>query len=77
MLRFLSLVPVEYGRGVRGGEVAVDLEIREAISFQEAASAAFADVQGELEARDAVAAERATALFDDLATTSGVLWSGG
>ena len=37
MLRFLSLVPVEYGRGVRNGQVAKDLEIREAITFDDGA----------------------------------------
>lgn len=69
LLRFLSLVPVEYGRGVRGGEVSVDLEIREAVSFQEAAQAAFADVRSELVTRDAAAGGRADALFADLAAT--------
>ena len=69
MLRFLSLVPVEYGRGVRGGTVSVDLEIREAISFQEAAASAFADVRSELATRDAAAAAQADALFTELGTT--------
>ena len=68
MLRFLSLVPVEYGRGVRGGAVSVDLEIREAVSSQEAAASAFADVRNELTTRDAAAA-RADALFTELAAT--------
>ena len=35
MLRFLSLVPVEYSRGIRNGQVAKDLEIREAITFHD------------------------------------------
>ena len=69
LFRFLSLVPVEYGRGVRGGEVAVDLEIREAISFQEAATAAFADLQGDLSSRDAEATGRAAELFTALTQT--------
>ena len=69
LFRFLSLVPVEYGRAIRGGEVAVDLEIREAISFQEAAAAAFADVQGALSARDAAATGRAAELFASLTQT--------
>ena len=69
LFRFLSLVPVEYGRGVRGGEVAVDLEIREAISFQKAATAAFADLQGELSSRDAAATGRAAELFTGLTQT--------
>ncbi len=61
LLRFLSLVPVEYARGVRGGEVTVDLEVREAISFQEAATAAFTDLKNTLSERDAAATDRATA----------------
>lgn len=69
LFRFLSLVPVEYGRAIRGGEVAVDLEIREAISFQEAAAAAFADVEGELATRDATATERAAEIFAGLTQT--------
>ncbi len=48
LLRSLSLVPVEYARGVRRGVVTVDLEIREAISFQEAATATFTDLKGSL-----------------------------
>jgi high-affinity iron transporter len=55
LLRFLSLVPVEYGRGVRNGQVAVDLEIREAITFGEGAAAAFSDLRSLLEQRDAAA----------------------
>ncbi len=69
LFRFLLLVPVEYGRGVRRGEVTVDLEIREAISFLEAATAAFADIQGELTTRDAAATARAAELFAGLTQT--------
>ena len=69
LFRFLSLVPVEYGRAIRGGEVAVDLEIREAISFHEAATAAFADLQSVLSTRDAAATERAAELFTGLTQT--------
>jgi len=74
MLRFLSLVPVEYGRGVRNGQVVVDLEIREAISFRDGAAAAFADVQNLLEVRDAVKTEAIAqsfaALEEDLSNAS-------
>ncbi|CAA9576422.1 MAG: hypothetical protein AVDCRST_MAG86-2237 [uncultured Truepera sp.] len=66
LLRFLSLVPVEYARGVRGGEVTVDLEVREAISFQEAATAAFTDLKHSLSERDAAGTDRATELFASL-----------
>jgi high-affinity iron transporter len=55
LLRFLSLVPVEYGRGIRNGQVAVDLEIREAITFANGAAAALADLRTLLEQRDPAA----------------------
>ena len=48
MLRFLKLVPVEYSRAIRDGRVAIDLEIREAITFQEAAASAYADLRDAL-----------------------------
>ncbi len=63
LLRFLALVPVEYGRGIRGGQVAVDLEIREAITFADGAAAAFADLRPILEAQDA---EATTAIAEQL-----------
>jgi high-affinity iron transporter len=48
-LRFLSLVPLEYGRGAKGaeGEVQItkDLEITEAITFRNSAAAAWADLE--------------------------------
>jgi high-affinity iron transporter len=66
MLRFLSLVPLEYSRGVRNGAVAVDLEIREAITFGDFASVAFADLRTLLDARDAAATERAAAHLAEL-----------
>jgi high-affinity iron transporter len=40
LLRFLSLVPMEYGRGVSGGQVTHDIEIQEAITFQAGATSA-------------------------------------
>jgi high-affinity iron transporter len=66
MLRFLALVPVEYGRGVSAGRVTKDLEIREATTFRDGAAAAFADLQGALEARDPARAAQAAALFATL-----------
>jgi high-affinity iron transporter len=63
MLRFLSLVPVEYARGVRNGQVSVDLEIREAVTFRDGAQAAFDDLRTLLDARDAAQAANAAELF--------------
>jgi high-affinity iron transporter len=56
--RFIALVPVEYARGVRNGAVVNDIEIQEALTFHEGASAAFADLRTILEAYDpAITAE--------------------
>mgnify|MGYP002780579132 FL=1 len=66
MLRFISLVEVEYSRGIRNGQVAVDLEIREAISFRDGAAAAFADLRASLEQLDATKTERVATIFANL-----------
>jgi high-affinity iron transporter len=50
LLRYLSLVPMEYGRGVAGGQVTQPLEIEEAATFLQAARAALEDLEGPLEA---------------------------
>ncbi len=49
LLRYLQLVPVEYGRAVSGGQITQDIELQEAISFRDAAEAAFADLRPDLE----------------------------
>jgi high-affinity iron transporter len=69
LLRFLALVPVEYGRGVRGSQVTSDLELREAIAFAEAARGAFGDLQPDLTALDAEAAAQASQALADLEQT--------
>ncbi len=56
LLRFLSLVPVEYARGVSNGTVAQDIELQEAITFQAGATAALADLAIILEKQDAAKA---------------------
>jgi high-affinity iron transporter len=66
LLRFLSLVPVEYDRGVAEGRVTLDLEIQEAITFHAGAYAAFADLQDLLDAIDHEKTAQAEALFDSL-----------
>jgi high-affinity iron transporter len=66
MLRFLALVPVEYGRGVRNGEVSVDLEIREAITFRDGAAAAFADLYAPLAALNPALATQTETQFATL-----------
>ncbi len=66
LLRFLYLVPVEYGRGVADGRVTRSLEIQEAITFHQGAYAAFADLQDLLDVRDHARTAEAEALFDTL-----------
>jgi high-affinity iron transporter len=66
MLRYIKLVPIEYGRGIRNGEVAVDLEIREATTFRDGAQAAFNDLRSAFESRDANKTEQAAQLFGSL-----------
>lgn len=66
MLRFLALVPVEYGRGVSQGVVTRDLEIREAITFRDGAAAAFTDLQSLLEARDSAQTQQIARQFAEL-----------
>jgi high-affinity iron transporter len=66
LLRFLSLVPIEYQRGVSGGMVIKDLEIREATTFLDGAAAAFADLRTLLEQRDQAKTEQIATLFDTL-----------
>lgn len=45
LMRFLSLVPIEYSRGVVDGRVTQDFEIQEAITFHVGAYAAFTDLK--------------------------------
>jgi len=52
LLRFVALVPVEYGRGVKDGRVTLDFEIQEAVAFQTAGDAAFDDLRDQLAKRD-------------------------
>jgi high-affinity iron transporter len=64
LLRFLSLVPVEYGRGVANGQVTRDIEIQEAITFHTGAQAAFTDLKDLLDERDHDQTVQAEALFE-------------
>lgn len=61
--RFITLVPIEYERGVRNGVVIADIEIQEAITFHQGAAAAFADLQGTLSEIDPEATARVSTLL--------------
>jgi high-affinity iron transporter len=67
-LRFLALVPVEYGRGVRDGKVALDFEIQEAITFRDGAAQALGDLDSVLVAKNRTATKRLEALVARLGT---------
>jgi high-affinity iron transporter len=66
--QFVSLVSVEYGRGVANGKIIKDLEIQEALTFREGANAAFTDLQSVLESRDTAAAAKVATLLGILKT---------
>jgi high-affinity iron transporter len=66
LLRFLALVPVEYGRGVKGTTVHLDFEIQEAVAFRTGAEAAFADLRDQLAKRDRARTDAAAAGIDKL-----------
>ena len=72
LLRFLALVPVEYGRGVKGTTVHLDFEIQEAVAFRTGAAAAFADLRDQLAKRDRARADAAAAGLDRLGRLVGV-----
>jgi high-affinity iron transporter len=68
LLRYLTLVPVEYERGISNGQVTKSLEIQEAVTFHGAAQAIFDDLRDLLNARDAVNTEQASQLIETLGT---------
>ena len=73
LFRYLSLVPVEYERGVRNGQVAKDFEIVEAITFRNGAAAAFADLRAILDTRGAAEATQAAQAAGQLAQLEQIL----
>jgi len=62
----VSLIPVEYGHGVKGTRVTVPFEIQEGLAFSSAARAAFADLRGTLERIDRGTAADVGARLDAL-----------
>jgi high-affinity iron transporter len=66
LLRFLALVPVEYGRGVRDGRVTLDFEVQEAVAFRTGAQGAFADLRDQLAKRDRTRTDAAARGLDRL-----------
>ena len=63
LLRYIGLIPVEYGRAIDNGRVIHDFEVQEAVTFHQAAYAAFSELNDLLPA-DTVA--QSVALFDQI-----------
>ncbi len=64
--RFLSLVPIEYERGVDGGRVTLDFEIQEAVTFRDGAAQAFGELEPALAARGRDETRSLSALLSSL-----------
>src|SRR6478609_3219523 len=66
LLQFLALVPVEYGRGVKGDHVTRDFEITEAVAFRTGAVGALGDLRDQLAKRNQVKTDEGAAALDAL-----------
>lgn len=66
LLRYVELVAVEYGRGISDGRVTKQFEIQEAVTFHEAAQAAFTDLRDLLSATDPTATADAEILLANM-----------
>ncbi len=64
--RFLALVPIEYERGVKDGEVTLDFEIQEAVTFRDGAAQALGDLEHLLVLEDEEGTRRLGELLDGL-----------
>ena len=71
LLRFLALVPIEYERGVKNGEVTLDFEIQEAVTFRDGAAQAFGDLEHLLALENQEDTRRLGDLLDGLAADLG------
>jgi high-affinity iron transporter len=65
--RFLALVPIEYERGVNDGEVTLDFEIQEAVTFRDGAAQALGDLEHRLAQENEEATRQLGAILDGLA----------
>jgi high-affinity iron transporter len=66
LLRYVGLVSIEYERGVSDGQVIKQLEIQEAVTFYQAAQAAFDDLRDLLNALDPASTGQAAVLIERL-----------
>jgi high-affinity iron transporter len=66
LIRFVELIPGDYGRGVDDGRVTKQFEIQESMAFADAAVSAFSDLEEELSKRNPAATRRTAAIIDRL-----------
>jgi high-affinity iron transporter len=64
LIRFVELIPGDYGRGVADGKVTKQFEIQESMAFADAAVSAFSDLEEDLTKRDPAATEHVAAILD-------------
>lgn len=68
LARFLGLVPVEYGKGVRNGEITIPFEYFEAGLFRDRAEMLLGELGYDLAARTPQALDRLTAILAEMKT---------
>jgi len=70
---FIDLVYIEYRDGVRNGQITIDTEYREALTFRDQAEVFFAELHPRISAADPVAAERLVSLLQEMKVTMDAL----
>ena len=70
---FIDLVYIEYRDGVRNGQITIDTEYREALTFRDQAEVFFAELHPRISAADPVAAERLVSLLQETKVTMDAL----
>ncbi len=66
---FIDLVYIEYRDGVRNGQITIDTEYREALTFRDQAEVFLAELYPRISAADPVAAERLVSLLREMKVT--------
>jgi high-affinity iron transporter len=70
---FVNLIYTEYKDGVRNGEIALEIEYREAVTFRDQAAAAFQELRPAIASADPDTAERIETLLAELDTRMAAL----
>jgi high-affinity iron transporter len=64
LIRFVELIPVDYGHGVDGTKVTSQFELQESRAFADAAESAFSDLEEALDKRNPAATKRVAAIIE-------------